>query len=564
MINQDAIETINGENSRNVTSRESTWFAAMGVLAIFPAITSLIWALILNSTGIDGHDFSATVLFSASAVSIISIVANSYIKSALYVYLISIFSAIVFAFTLEVYFVKWALIPLFVAALYTVPLFNYIKLRVPSSFNGRAKVRPFLAALWVIAAVMTVSQVTRLSVFIVDQEQTHFSLIPGVEWFERHNCLTGYVYAARLASASSENIYDTEIVETDPFTTPLPEYATDMAPFTLDGYLYTPAFLLLPKVLTTISNDFSFLRVLWFSFSVLITALSLSMLISWLQGPIADQLIKLMPIFVGAMPVALTFQLGGSQIVAFFGLLIALVALERRQILLGSFLFSFVLLMKLWPVLLMLPLLFQRRYKEIAYICGFAVLMCLMVFLVFDAKPWLMYFNYILPKISDGSAFVMMDESIVNLASNFSLIGIPFKLVPFGIDAGWQEAKIISLLYSVLLLAITVFVSMRMREGDKAQHICLWLALIVLGTLRSPLAPMHILIGFLLLMVVTSYLIRARWQVGLFAIVWIMMTVLIPPEGVEAAMLLSIFRQMIIFSFIFWVIFRFCRKDKYG
>jgi len=562
MLTSQNMSNQKGNLEENATSFERFWFASVCILIISPAISAAIWAVILYIAEIHEKVPTSTIIFTSSLVSLVAIITSVFKTKFKYIKLTWVIAVIAIACTQDTEYLSLIIIPLVVSGLYVDPLLSYIIKKLPTSFDGRAKVRPILATLWLLTALMAVGQTTRLGVFIVEPAKTQYSLIPGVEWFERHNCLTGYVYATRLASLGADNIYDTSIVETDPFTTPLPHHAEDMAPFTLDGYLYAPTFLLLPKLFTSATTDFNVIRSLWFAFSLITMAISLLMLMTWLKGPVADQMFKLMPMFWGAMPVIMTLQIGGSQIVVLFALLIAMISLEKKHIILGSSMLSFIMLTKLWPALLVFPLIFQRRFRELAYISGFSVLFCLLVFAVFDAKPWQVYFNYILPKISDGSAFVMIDESIVNLASNFSPIGIPFKLEPFGITAGWEEAKIISLLYTAFLLVLSIFVAKRMTPGDRVQNVCLWLSLIVLGTLRSPLAPMHILIGFLLLMVVLSHLIKSKWHIALFSFIWLVMTILAPPENAMTAMTLSLVRQLILFTVLLWVVVRFSAKKR--
>jgi len=216
---------------------------------------------------------------------------------------------------------------------------------------------------------------------------------------------------------------------------------------------------------------------------------------------------------------------------------------------------AFAILSKLWPAIMIFPLQFRRSTGRLGWTASFGALYCLLVLPVFGANPWNQYVSYMVPKIIDGTALEFIDVCVVNLASNFSLFGVPFKLKALGmpLDA-WATARAIGIAYSMFVVGAAIFVGLRLRPDVRRQNLCLWLALLTFAALRSPLAPMHIMVGTLLLMVVVSDQFNSKRGGILFVAIWLLMTVLVPPRRCGPGDDMSFVRQLALYSFLIWVV----------
>src|SRR6185503_13176012 len=92
-----------------------------------------------------------------------------------------------------------------------------------------------------------------------------------------------------------------------------------------------------------------------------------------------------------------------------------------------------------------------------------------------------------LPGLLGGEAFPAFRNPGA-IAINFSIPGLVFKLKLLGLGAlSFGTSKIIGWLYTLVLLVVIVRVSGRRWPDDDKP--ALWLAILLLATLRSPFLP---------------------------------------------------------------------------
>ena len=83
--------------------------------------------------------------------------------------------------------------------------------RLPFELNGIRKRKPWLSTLWLLIALISLLQIARLSIFMIDPTQTQHSLFPGDQWMVEHCCLTAYSESARFVGEGEKNIYKPEL-----------------------------------------------------------------------------------------------------------------------------------------------------------------------------------------------------------------------------------------------------------------------------------------------------------------------------------------------------------------
>ena len=158
--------------------------------------------------------------------------------------------------------------------------------------------------------------------------------------------------------------------------------------------------------------------------------------------------------------------------------------------------------------------------------------------------------------MQSGDALAFLDDSLDEIANNFSIFGIPFKFQQLGFDVGWDLARTLGNLYSVLLLVLAFVVGRRLGAVNRGHELLVWLALLTLGSLRSPFAPPHVLVGLIWILVILSAQVRSRWQVGGIVVVWLLFNFFVPMEAVAPTIALSLVRQTVLLAGLFWLVLR--------
>lgn len=399
---------------------------------------------------------------------------------------------------------------------------------IPSSLDGLASKHRWLTMLYVVAALVTVVNCARVSVFMGDSSRVELQAVPGERFIETHSCLTAYVRASALSAQRVDNLYDPHWWNGSHGFAPRAAGEVDpYRPFNLDYYAYPPPFLFAMLPLRPFDGDFAAQRALWFSLNGLLFAVGLWIVARWIDGPKTHRTLLLSPIFFGAVPILATLQVGNFQVGVVVLSVLAMVAFDRDRSVLGGALLAFVILSKISPAILVMTLLGKRRWKNVAWTAGFGLLFCGLALAVFGLNPMRSFLTFTLPRLSSGAAFSFMDDNDFSIVTNMSPFGLPFKLRMLGLDLGdpWVLGRRIARVYSVLLLLLA-FVTAQRGGSRRVQGIG-WMSLLVLGSLQSPFAPGYVLIALqwatILLAVEVT---RVRGAVTLL-LVWVLLS--IPP-----------------------------------
>jgi hypothetical protein len=354
--------------------------------------------------------------------------------------------------------------------------------------SGMLRRRPVASIAWAATGVLLLVQVGRLSTFMADPSSDWW-LTTRNELWARHMCMPAYIQAADLQRRGVENVYAEEyypaLVRTaNPQTT-----VRGMVPFIGDPYQYPPQFLLLPRLALRFTNDFLAMRTVWYAIQVLGMLAVALLLARWVAGASGLNPAWLIPVLWLSVPVTQSLQYGQFHLSAIALAVGGMLAFERRRDALGGALLAAAALAKIFPGILVVYLLMQRRWRQAAWTCGFAALFTLIAFLAMGAAPFTAFLTYQLPRLSNGQAFDFARDwpelrLPLMVVDNLSPTGLLAKLGELGAPGmtPWLGEQV-RRGFAVLLLALAL-VAARRRLPPREQAI-VWLGLLNLGALQG-------------------------------------------------------------------------------
>jgi hypothetical protein len=427
---------------------------------------------------------------------------------------------------------------------------------------------------------LAVTQSVRLSVFMHDVTRESYSVFPppgilGVvhPGFVHHACLTAYTEAAGLSQRQDVNLYDPKnYLE----RTCEPGYSADcisrkIGPLDVDPFQYPPPFLLLPRAALMFTHDFFAIRAVWFTLQVALLGLAVLSTARWIGGRIGRRAMLFAPVLGIAIPVLIGLQVGQFQISAFSMSMLAMVLFSQGREAVGGSLLGFVALGKIFPGLLTVYLIGNRRPGAVAWTDGFAVFFTLVALVVLGTRPFLDFVTYQLPKLSTGEAFPWLYEpdslpinyGIYALVMNFRSLGV--SLVTHGVSSAAASV------YGILVAGLAFIAGRRLalastlEQGERfrVRQAQSWLALLTLGSLRSPFVPEAYAMAatFWLLTLIAAEMPRLSWKhvAALVSLGVMFSTVLennIPSRTVVPIVVFSLVREVLALSVNLWAIFR--------
>lgn len=355
--------------------------------------------------------------------------------------------------------------------------------RLPEGVADPMRGRRPLLVLWIVLVLTAAFYTARLSVFMHDEARADLSVLPDRPFFRTHACLSAYTEASRLALLG-EHVYD-----------PAAYVDRKIGRLEVDLFQYPPAFLVLGGVLRAGSEDFTVNRAVWFlvqSLALLAVALALAL---WVGGVAGARLAWLIPLLWMATPTLLTLQLGNFQISAVAWSVGAMLLAAGGAVIPAGAVLGFVAAGKVFPGVLALYLLARRRWGAVLSIAAWAAIWLLLAIAWFGMKPQWDFVFYQAPRIQSGEAFFWVDEPDMAAVSH-SIYGLVVRLRELGVPgATRQVGNVVASAYGAGVLAIAVYLGWRRRQvtganaATRAEEAALWLALLNLGSLRSPFVP---------------------------------------------------------------------------
>jgi alpha-1,2-mannosyltransferase len=376
------------------------------------------------------------------------------------------------------------------------------RLAIPIAAIGAALVlfgllrRPILAfaddacpkALRIVSALTAAGSLValgRLAIFIVSPAQVGFSCIPSSNWELGHSCVSAY-YVAAEAAGRVENIYDDALYSV-PATDPrAPRRAKPIGQFRIDVYEYPPPFLLAPRALLLATPDFLRFRMVWFGLTCG-TMLWAMLLVARRLGPAAgSRAILLSPLIWLMMPTLTTLQKGNVQFVVIALAVVAMALFERGRHAAGGALLAYTIVSKLYPGLLVLFLLVRRDWRALGWTAAFGLVLLVATYVDLGAAPFAAFVDH-MPRLLSGEAFPAL-RNPGPIVINHSIPGLVFKAKLLGLaDIEFGASRIVGWIYTLVAAALTILIARRAR--GEAQQPLAWLAIVILGTLRSPFLP---------------------------------------------------------------------------
>ena len=158
-----------------------------------------------------------------------------------------------------------------------------------------------------------------------------------------------------------------------------------------------------------------------------------------------------------SLPLLTTLQFGNFHLVAVSGSILAMLALERGHHVLGGGLLAALALGKVFPGILVLLLLLQRRWRSVAWTAAFGALFLVISRLVLGEAPFRAMITYNMPRLSSGAALETQFAYPDAIAASHAIFGFVQKLELLGVPGASQRlAVVVSWLYTGVLFLFAV------------------------------------------------------------------------------------------------------------
>ncbi|HKQ98315.1 MAG TPA: glycosyltransferase family 87 protein [Candidatus Polarisedimenticolia bacterium] len=359
---------------------------------------------------------------------------------------------------------------------------SWLVRRLPPDLDDSLRKHTILAVLWFAFGVATVAATARLATFMVDGTRVERSIYPFDEFFVHHSCLSAHYRSASLQRDGVANVYERTNFE-GPGGEP-----RFLGPFVIDIFIYPPPFLLLSRLGLALSEDFATWRAVWFGIEGAIVAAGLVAVALSIGGAVGRRALVLALLVWFSVPLLATLQFGNFHLVAITGSVLAMLAIERGRHALGGAVLAALTLGKIFPGILILLLLFQRRWRSLAWVAGFAVLFLGLSWVVLGEAPFRAMLAYNLPRLSSGEAFESIFAHPDAIAASHSVFALVQKLGLLGVPgASPGVAGAVTWLYSVVLVGCA-WLGARVATDARSSAL-VWLTLLQLTSLRSPFTP---------------------------------------------------------------------------
>jgi hypothetical protein len=383
---------------------------------------------------------------------------------------------------------------------------------LPTGLAGAGNGPRALFAVFLLLCGAAAYRLGHMSVYMLDAENKDFVLNPaGRElpdeelnkpFFLKHNCFTGSVIAAHLASEGFENIYSRKRYRDAETPTPIHDTIGDV--LTVDQFQYPPPFLVLPKALMMFGHDFFQIRTIWFGINVVAFCFTAFAYANWLGGPRFSAYWLSVPLVLLATTTLTAIEIGNAHFLIITMSLLGALLLERRRYAIGGALLGYCVVGKIFPGVLLAYLVFARRWKAVVA-TGIAMIAYVLATLaLFGMKPFTAFVEHQMPMLASGEAFSFAFEMIGPLTVNLSVMGIPYRLDKLGLLGGLDPAMVAPVLvwvYTLVLCVAIAIAGLRTARvcgagddvktvGPNRRHLVLvWFALLALGQMRNPFLP---------------------------------------------------------------------------
>ena len=340
---------------------------------------------------------------------------------------------------------------------------------VPEAVSGARQRRPVVAGLWVLAALLALAQVGRLSAFMAEPDWVWGSVVPD-PLVAGHACLSAYVVAADISRRGTPNLYDERFY---------PAFAGDAAKLLAPGTSATSESGWRTPSSTrrrssssrarrssspTTSSPFapdgscsrrsgsSSSRRGWRGGSANATD-SWHCCSSRCCWPLSRRCSGCSSVSSTSPPLLLSIA--------------AMISFEERRPALGGGLLAVAIVSKLSPAFLLVYLLARRRWREVAWTLGACAVFSGVALAVLGWAPFESFLSYQLPRIQSGEAFSFYEDKELVVSRNLGIPGLVTKLHFLGVP-GMTHALGAALgwLFTLLLLWLAGSQDVAPRAGS--------------------------------------------------------------------------------------------------
>jgi alpha-1,2-mannosyltransferase len=379
--------------------------------------------------------------------------------------------------------------------------------RRPGFADAAAAAPPRARTLFVAGSVIVAVQLAWLTPFVIDPTRTTWRSSPLGPMASAHSCLSSYWLAGQVVRQTPD-VYDERL-----YNLPNPDPAAirtarKLGPFNIDNYEYPPPFLIVPRLLGSVTPDFWAFRRLWFALNLSIVAIAAVAVARRLDARLGTHAVWLTP-FVLAGPAAIgTLQAGNVQLAMIAISALAMVCFDRRAHAPGGLLLAFAILGKLFPGVFVLYLLLKREWHAVAWTTAFSVMLIAASLADVGWAPYRAFLDE-MPALMSGEAFSAF-RNPASLAANGSVPGIVFKLKLWGVPhMGYEAMRVVGWAYTVVVVAGAIWLATRVRPAGREPIV--WLAILVLATMRSPFMATY---AFFPVMWLATLAMPVAWRAG--------------------------------------------------
>jgi hypothetical protein len=244
--------------------------------------------------------------------------------------------------------------------------------------------------LWLVVALVGVAQVGRLSTFMTDADFDWF-LSTRHPFLAKHECANAYFYPAELNLRGESNVYDAVHY---PGLNPDAQTETALAGMTPeDPYQYAPQFLLWPTLAISVTRNYTVIRMVWFGLQVALLMGTVLGLALWIGGRPGRLAAYWSPLLLVAFPFLHNLQYGQFHFAAVALGVLGLLAFERGRSPLGGALLAVSILSKLFPAVLLVPLVAQRCWRDLAWTAAAGAMLTVVALVVLGPAPFVAFFQ---------------------------------------------------------------------------------------------------------------------------------------------------------------------------
>jgi len=428
----------------------------------------------------------------------------------------------------------------------------YLAKRLPKGFDGAFSTKRMLCIIWLLLSLTALLRTSGVALYMASPETPQASAMWFDDFYVNHSCLSAYWKGGEVATSGLDNIYEDV------------HYEGFEGRFKLDGYLYPPQFLLLPKVALALGTDFLQMRALWFALEASSLGIIMLLLANWIGGTAGRISALLSPLVWLGSPALVTLQTGNFHLAAIAMAVMAMVLFAREKTLTGSALLGFAMF-KIFPGILCGYLLFTKKWKPLIYTIAFTIGYSLIALVIFGSKPFIDFVYYELPLMASGEVWSFLEipalEGVVSM--NNSIPGIVLKLKVMGLS-GMDMALVskVAWIWTVIVVGLTFYAAKQSSSMSRLEQAQVWIALLSFSALRSPFVPDDYgLFPALWLLTLLGATWVANQRYLLLLALWVPLSIVVPWSLIEPAdtfllLAFSTSSQFLAIGLFFWVLFK--------